>query len=265
MSLFFKIATWNVNSIRIRIEQLAKWLQRNNIDIVLLQEIKCENTKFPYEILEDIGYNCYVSGQKTYNGVAIISKHKADNIIVDFDDNPCKNEARFIMASLMLPIGYSIVTSVYVPNGRDVGSETYKLKLDFLNGLKKFVRSREFGVNFILGGDFNVAQNESDVYSVAEFEGKLLFTNEERACIRAIKNSGVIDPTDFLLQKNSNFTWWDYRNGDFQNNRGARIDYFLTSPGTASIVLDQEVDVAIRSMNQPSDHAPVILTLKMHK
>lgn len=301
MSELLKISTWNINSVRLRIEAVTSWLQRNNVDILLLQEIKCQNEQFPFGELEDLGYNCYVLGQKSYNGVAIISKYKADEVLYSFEDNPLPNESRYIEIMVNLPIGYSRVASIYVPNGAEVDSDKYKNKIQFLEALKKYLGKRDFTDKLIIGGDFNVAPEEIDVYSAAEMNGQTCFTYLERSKIREIKNIGLIDPFEFLGQDNLYnvresrilleeqlsstaaylsmseeprsgssttqeldsrrlFTWWDYRAGCFDQNKGLRIDYFLTSSNCASKMSKLDVDKKARSAEKPSDHAPVILT-----
>jgi exodeoxyribonuclease-3 len=253
-----KIATWNINSVRIRVQQLALWLQRNNIDIVLLQELKCQNEQFPFDDFETLGYNCYVSGQKSYNGVAILSKFPADEINISFDDNPCPDEARFIEIALKLPIGYSRIASVYVPNGGEVLSDKYEKKLLFLDALNKYLQKISYDEHYIIGGDYNVAVDDIDVYSPEDMENSTCFTQIERQKIRKIKNSGLLDPADFIEQKNR-FTWWDYRAGCFQNNKGLRIDYFLMGAKAIDLFKDLKVDIDARREEKSSDHAPVIL------
>lgn len=257
MADFFKIATWNVNSIRVREKQVVDWLQRNNIDIVLLQELKCQLDHFPKDEFESLGYNCYVRGQKTYNGVAILSKYPADEVIYNFPNNPCEDEARFIEISLDLPIGYSRVSSVYVPNGGEVGSDKFQKKLIFLKELGSYLDSIDFDEKLIIGGDFNVAPEENDVYSEKEMQDQTCFTLEERNLIRKIKNKGLVDPADLFTK---DFTWWDYRAGCFQNNKGLRIDYFLMDPNLCSVARGVSVDKLARSQEKASDHAPVCLT-----
>lgn len=260
MSQVFKIATWNINSVRIRAQQLVDWLQRNNIDILLLQELKCQNEQFPFDAFEPLGYNCYVSGQKSYNGVAILSKFPADELSINFEDNPCADEARFIEISLRLSIGYSKIASIYVPNGGEVGSDKYKKKLLFLDSLKNYLSNISRDENYIIGGDYNVAVEDEDVYSSYEMQNSTCFTLEERNKIRAIKNLGILDPADYI-KPDTRFTWWDYRAGAFQNNKGLRIDYFLMGAKTIDLCKNLYVDKEVRKEEKASDHAPVIVEL----
>jgi exodeoxyribonuclease-3 len=262
MAQLLKIATWNINSVRIRQIQLKSWLQRNNIDILLLQEIKCQSEQFPEEELSDLGYNCYIHGQKSYNGVAILSKFPADEIITNFPLNPCPEEARFIEIKGQFPIGYSRIISVYVPNGGEAFSDKFQLKLKFLDSLKLYLNEREFDEKFIIGGDFNVAPEEVDVYSCDEMKDVTCFTDVERARIRSILNNGLVDPARVIDQKHSEFTWWDYRAGCFQHDKGLRIDYFLTSPNCIAFLNKCISDKSERAKEKASDHAPVIMELQ---
>ncbi len=258
MSKVFKIATWNINSIRIRMEQLKKWLQTSNIDILFLQEIKCLNEQFPLEELEELGYNCYVHGQKSYNGVAILSKYPADEIITNFENNPCSSESRFIEINLQLPLGYSKIMCVYVPNGGEALSEKYELKLKFLDALKDYLNSRDFEDRVIIGGDFNVAPEEVDVYSVEDLRQQTCFTDQERAKIRSMINSGLLDPLRLIDTSEGIYSWWDYRAGCLQKDLGLRIDYFLTSANCTKFLKNCYVDKPQRMIEKTSDHAPVV-------
>ncbi len=260
MTELLKIATWNVNSIRTRLPQVLDWIQANNIDLLLMQEIKCVDAGFPYSQLEDLGYNCYVLGQKTYNGVAIISRIRADAIKIDFPENNCKNEARFIEIELQSQIGYITLASVYVPNGAEVGSPSFQKKLQFLDNLKFYLAQKSLNQKYIIGGDFNVAPENTDIYSPDEYAESLLFTTLERSKIRAIKYSGFVDPM-VLSDKTHNYTWWDYRAGAFPKNKGARIDYFLVSSDCINNIYEVAVDTNARAREKASDHAPVILSL----
>ena len=261
MSDFFKIATWNINSVRMRQEALANWLHSNHIDVVLLQETKCQNEQFPEEIFSDLGYNCYIHGQKSYNGVAVFSKFPVDEIITNFPSNPCPDEARFIEVRGSFPIGYSRIISVYVPNGGEVESDKYHTKLKFLDSLKEYLNAREFDEKLIIGGDFNVAPEEIDVYSAQALRGTTCFTDIERSKIRSILNSGLIDSARLLNPNLQEFSWWDYRAGCFQKDNGLRIDYILTSPNCASLIKECSVDKAERAKEKASDHAPVVLSM----
>jgi exodeoxyribonuclease III len=258
MADFLKIATWNINSVRIRADQTASWLQLNNIDILLLQELKCENDSFPNHIFEDLGYNCYVHGQKSYNGVAILSRFPADEIITNFENNPIPDQARYIEANLNLPIGYTTISSVYVPNGGEVGSDKFDIKLKFYDAFKNYsAKKLNLSNHLIIGGDFNVALNEKDVFSIEEMKEATCFTDIEREKLNEFLSMGIVDCQKFFEAKNI-FTWWDYRAGCWANNKGLRIDYIFNSPSSADLIKNYYVDKIPRSNEKASDHTPVI-------
>ena len=259
MPNLFKIATWNVNSVRIRAAQITNWLQRNNIDILLMQEIKCINEQFPESEFTDIGYNCYVYGQKSYNGVAILSKYRADEIDTSFTGNPCGEEARYIEMALNLPFGYSKIASIYVPNGGEVGSDKYKLKLDFIDALKQYWSNRDVAEKLIIGGDFNVALEEMDVHAPGDLRNVTCFTDIERLKVKSILNAGLVDLYRLSKPREIEYSWWDYRAGSFQQNKGLRIDYFLTSANCAEFLNNCSIDKLARSEEKASDHAPVTI------
>lgn len=253
-----KIATWNVNSIRTRIEQVASWLQSFNIDIALLQELKCTDEQFPLSQIEDLGYNCYLFGQKTYNGVAIISKYPADEVIRGFHGDPIPEQSRYIEASFDLPIGYSRVASVYVPNGGEVDSDKFKIKMDFYDAFIKYVTSKlDLEENFLIGGDFNVALNDTDVYSPDDLRNSTCFTYREREKLREFLNTGFRDPEEYFNNDNI-YSWWDYRAGAYQNNKGMRIDYVFSNPKLMDKLKNYYCMKEIRGNEKASDHAPVI-------
>lgn len=264
MTDYFKIATWNVNSIRIRSERLASWIHINSPDIILLQETKSMNENFPREIFEEFGYNIYIKGQKSYNGVAIFSKIPADEIKYNFDNNPLEDEARFIEISLLTPIGYCKISSVYVPNGGEVGSQKFQNKLIFLSNLRKYLNSnRSFDYHYIVGGDFNVAPENIDVYSADDLSDTTCFTLDERIKLREILNSGFVDHHRVIHQSSHDFSWWDYRAGAFFKDEGMRIDYILSNYGLLSKLSDSKIFKEERAMEKASDHAPVMSIFKI--
>lgn len=255
-----KIVSWNVNSIKARLENVLEWVSYNNPDILMLQELKCEEASFPYEALSHLSYNYAISGQKTYNGVAILSKYPIDDIKKDFTGNPCPEQARFVEISYNSPLGYMRAINVYVPNGGEVGSEKFALKLEFLKALKVYlsnVQSKE--ENIVIGGDFNVAPFDIDVYSPKDLENSTCFTLEERKLLRAIINDDWIDLYRILHNKKTEFSWWDYRAGALQHNHGMRIDFLLGNTTLACKASAAHIDKAARSKEKASDHAPVIV------
>ncbi|HJD60870.1 MAG TPA: exodeoxyribonuclease III [Rickettsia endosymbiont of Degeeriella rufa] len=254
-----KIATWNINSIKMRISILRDFLANENPDILLLQELKCESDKFPFEELSDLPYNFFVHGQKSYNGVAILSKFPADEIVKDFPNNNCSDQARFIEARISLPIGFCNIISLYAPNGSMVGSDKFTAKLAFYDSFFNYLSSKKsFDEKTIIGGDFNIAPFDIDVYSPTALENTTCFTEIEQKKMRTILNSGFEDCYRFLNPKKQEFSWWDYRAGCFEQNKGMRIDMILGSNNSIDYLENCYMDYNLRTKEKPSDHIPVI-------
>lgn len=255
------IACWNVNSINVRCESLKKWLLINNPDIVLLQELKCMEAQFPKFVFEDLGYNFYLKGQKSYNGVAIFSKYIADEVNYIFLSNPIESEARFIEITANTKIGYVRIISVYVPNG-GMSDEHYEKKLKFLETLKAYLISIKDNQELvIIGGDFNVAPEEIDVFNKEKLENVVCFKNAERKLMRSIINNGLVDLYRALNPNKQEFSWWDYRAGAFAKNEGMRIDFLLGNYKTLALIKNFKMDISMRSITKPSDHIPIIAQL----
>ncbi len=254
-----KIAAWNLNSIKSRLSHLRHFLQEVKPDILLLQELKCETEKFPFEELSDFAYNCYVHGQKSYNGVAILSKFRADEIINNFPGNPCPEQARFLEIRSHSPIGFCRFISVYVPNGGQVCSDKFALKLQFYDALSAYLAQHDsLDEKLIIGGDFNVAPFDKDVYSPKDLANSTCFTLSERQKLRTILNSGLEDLYRLTCPNKQEFSWWDYRAGAFEHNRGMRIDLLLASSKAACHLQRCYIDYQMRTLPSPSDHAPII-------
>ncbi|MEN8236273.1 MAG: exodeoxyribonuclease III [Pseudomonadota bacterium] len=259
-----KIATWNVNSIKARMPSVSEWLESANPDVVLLQEIKSTADTFPYSQLSHLGYNIEVVGQKTYNGVAILSKRPIEDIITKLPGDSTDEQARYIEAV----VGDVRVASVYVPNGQEVGSEKFAYKLAFYERLYRHVQTLlQYEEAFVIGGDYNVALNDEDVYDPKTLAGKLLFSLPERSCLRKILNLGLTDATRIIHPASSPqgqemYSWWDYRAGSWANNNGMRIDYLLLSPQAADRLDDSQIDKLARGKTKASDHAPVWCSLR---
>lgn len=252
------ICTWNINSIRMRLPLLLTLLKEKKPDVVLLQETKVTDDQFPREEIETLNYNIALYGQKTYNGVAILSKFPIEDIttgIPGFEDD----QARYIEAV----VKGMRVASVYVPNGMAVGSEKYRYKLDFLQHLKTHVQTLlPFEEAFVLGGDFNVAPQDIDVYDSKEWHEQVLCSTPEREGFRSLIYLGLTDALRTLHPQAADlYTWWDYRGGAWQNNEGLRIDHVLLSPQAADHLRDAFVEKDIRSEDKTSDHAPVMCEL----
>ena len=246
-----KIATWNVNSVRVRSEQLKCFLQENDIDVVLLQELKCQTEAFPQEEFEAIGYNCAVFGQKTYNGTAILSKYLIEDVQLGSQIFSGDLHARYIDAF----INKCRIASVYVPNGQSPDAPAYQYKLQFLQTLTKHIQTSMANEDFVIGGDFNVALEDIDVYDPKAWKGKICCTEPERLALREILSCGLIDVARVFSQEPA-YTWFDYRFKGFLKQHGLRIDYLFSSKEMQpkSCV----VDLATRALERPSDHAPLI-------
>lgn len=250
-----KIATWNVNSINVRLPQLLDWVERAQPDVVCLQETKCVDENFPAEPLRDAGFQIAFFGQKSYNGVAILSKDEIHDVQKGFDGDDDEAPKRLIAATIN---GVRIVNT-YIPNGTELWTDKFTFKLDWLMRLRRlFDAAYEQNDNVLLCGDFNVAMEDLDVWSVAQWEGKLHFSIPERAAMYNVKQWGFVDTFRKINGDKQEFSWWNYREGAWQRNRGLRIDYIWTSPALAEKCTDCQIDRSTRSLEKPSDHAPVI-------
>lgn len=250
-----RIATWNVNSINIRLDQLLEWLAKTEIEIVCLQETKCTDENFPLEPVNAAGYNAEFFGEKSYNGVAILSKFPITNVQKNFPDDPPDAPRRLIAATVN---GVRIVNT-YVPNGTELWSDKFAFKLDWLQRLRHFFdENYRLDEDVLLCGDFNVAPDDEDVWSVEQWEGKLHFSAPERAAIHYVMQWGFIDLFRKIHGKKQEFSWWNYREGAWQRNRGLRIDHLWASPPLAEKCKDCYVDKSLRGLERPSDHAPVV-------
>jgi len=259
-----RIATWNVNSVRARLPRVIEWLERTRPDVVCLQEIKCLDDQFPWEPLQDAGYNCVVHGQKTYNGVAILARRRIEDVVRGMDgdeaevDDGTATEARVISAT----IEDVCVVNAYVINGMEVGHPRYHDKLDFLAKLKAFVSNRfDMGEKVLVLGDFNVTFDDLDVHDPELWREKILCSTPERAALRDLCAAGLADSFRKFHKDGGHYTWWDFRTRGFQRKAGLRIDHILMSPATLDACTAVEIDLAARDGDKLSDHAPVIATL----
>lgn len=249
------IATWNVNSVRTRLPQLLGWLREDMPDIVLLQEIKCMDEQFPRMEIEELGYNIATHGQKTYNGVAILSKFPLEDITRGLPENIGDDHARYMEAITTTPLGVMRVASVYVPNGSEVGCDKYRHKLSFLGHLATHAaRLRSYDEMLVIGGDYNIAPTDADVANPKAWAGSVLTHDELRAHFRRLLNLGLYDAD----ANGHQFSWWDYRAGAFEKNDGLRIDHLLLSPQAMDRLSSCHVAVKTRTLEKPSDHAPVV-------
>jgi len=253
-----KLATWNVNSLKVRLVQVIDWLQSNQPDLLCLQETKLTDENFPWQEIENVGYQSIFVGQKTYNGVAIISKTKGTAIqtaIPGLDDE----QKRVIAATF----GDIRIISAYVPNGEHIESEKYEYKLRWLLALHEWVKAElEHYPKLAILGDFNIAPDDRDVYDPEIWQGKVLCSESERLAFRKLLELGLIDSFRLFDQNEKSFTWWDYRMMAFRLNRGLRIDHVLLSHELAKACVAFKVDKMTRKLERPSDHAPVIIELQ---
>ena len=258
------VATWNVNSINVRLPLLLKWLEKYKPDVVLLQELKCIDEKFPKQEIEDLGYNLAIHGQKTYNGVAILSLLPIDEVIVELESNPLPGEARYIEAVLSIKNSVIRVASVYVPNGQEIGCDKYHSKLQFFDAVfQRLEQLLSYDEICVVGGDFNVAYQDIDVFDSSGLEQNILFDLATKGKMRSLLNLGYIDAFRTLYPGQKQFSWWDYRAGAWQKNQGVRIDYLLLSPEAADCLKEVRIEQEMRGVDNPSDHVPVMTHLNL--
>jgi len=251
-----KIATWNVNSLRVRLPHLLDWLKSAQPDVLGVQELKCVEDQFPFAELEAAGYRAVVNGQKTYNGVAILSRHEITDVSRDMPGF-ADEQKRVIAATVN---GVRIV-NVYVVNGQEVGSEKYAYKLRWLAALREYVQG-ELAAHpqLAVTGDFNIAPAPEDTHDPNMWEGRILCSEPEREGLRVLLALGLKDSFLLFPAPEQRFTWWDYRQAGFRRNLGLRIDHVLASDELAARCTSCAIDTTPRKLERPSDHAPVVAT-----
>jgi exodeoxyribonuclease III len=253
-----KIATWNVNSVKARQERLLAWLGKNQPDVLCLQELKVTDDVFPVEPLRAAGYHAAVWGQKTYNGVAILSKTEPEDVQRGFGDGGDDAHSRSIAATVA---GLRIY-SIYVPNGQTVGSDKYQYKLEWLRRLRRHLDTHHKPTDaLLLCGDFNVAPKESDVANPQAWEKTVLFDPTCRAALGEIVRFGLVDVFDKHHPEGGQYSWWDYRMLAFPKNNGLRIDHILATEPVARRSVAATIDRQERKGKLPSDHAPVVVEI----
>jgi len=252
-----KIASWNVNSINVRTEHMVQWLEKNDMDILAIQETKCPDEQFPFEPFFDMGYEVIVSGQKSYNGVAILSRSEAIDIITDIDgfDDP---QRRILAATID---GIRII-NLYVPNGQSLDSDKFQYKLKWLEEVTSFIaKEKEKHDKVVVLGDFNIAPLHQDVWDPKEWQDKILVSHQERTALNRLLRLGFVDSFTMFKQPDDSFSWWDYRAASFRQNKGMRIDLVLLSSALVDSCQNSSIDKTPRSWERPSDHAPAFVVL----
>lgn len=252
-----KIATWNVNSLSVRLPQVLPWLAAEQPDVIVLQETKLTDDKFPQAELAEAGWHCAWFGQRTYNGVALLSRHPAEGVVKNipgFEDD----QARVITGTVA---GVRVVGG-YFPNGQAPGTDKFAYKMRWLDALREWLRG-ELAVHpkLVLLGDFNIAPEDRDVYDPVAWAGQIHCTDEERAHFRALLGLGFCDAFRLFEQPPKSWSWWDYRNLAFRKNQGLRIDHILVSEALKAGISACRIDKAPRKNERPSDHAPVLVEL----
>lgn len=252
-----QLATWNVNSLNVRLPQVLDWLAANPVDVLALQELKLTDDKFPAQALAEIGYAAQWFGQKTYNGVALLSKTPASEVIKNipgFEDE----QSRVLCAT----IGGVRVIGAYFPNGQEPGSDKFAYKMRWLTALREWVRAEMAAhPKLVLMGDYNITFDDLDVWDPEGLRETIHCTTEERLHLNALIDLGLTDAVRLFPQPEKNFSWWDYRDFGFRRKRGLRIDHILITEALKASASACAVDVAPRKNERPSDHAPVVLTL----
>jgi exodeoxyribonuclease-3 len=249
-----KIASWNVNSLRVRLPQVLEWLASEAPDVLALQETKSPDVDFPLEAIQQAGYQVVFSGQKTYNGVAILSREAVTDVVTAIPE--LEDPQRRVLAAT---IGDVRVLNLYIPNGESVGSEKYEYKLNWLHHLDLYLKHELTKYKkMIILGDFNIAPEDMDVHDPKQWEGKVLCSDKERSAFQEMLSLGFKDTFRLHPQEEKQFSWWDYRLNAFKRNMGLRIDLILASDALAPHCARSYIDKSTRTVERPSDHAAVI-------
>lgn len=248
------IATWNVNSLRVRLPQLTQWLAANPVDVIALQETKVDDDGFPHEDIAALGYQCVASGQKSYNGVALLAKRPIEAVVHGMPGY-ADEQKRVLSAT----IGGVRIVNVYVPNGQSPDSPKYRYKLDWLTRLRAYLGEElSRHPQLLVLGDYNIAPQDCDVHDPRAWEGKIHVSEHERAALAGLLELGFVDIFRRFPQPENCFSWWDYRMAAFRRNLGLRIDLLLASTALTKICDACHIDPAPRAWERPSDHAPVL-------
>ena len=254
------IASWNVNSISVRLPHVLDWLEKNEPNVLCIQETKSPDEKFPKEELEKAGYHCQFFGEKAYNGVAVLSREQPTSIQKGFPDESVSDSKRL----MDVQFGSLSIINVYIPNGQDVGADKYLYKLSWMKQLLEYLSSHHNpDEHVILCGDFNVAPEDRDVYDPVGLAGHILLSQAERAHLDEIKNWGFVDTFRQHHEDPGHYSWWDYRAMSFRRKQGLRIDHMWASQPLSKICTRSWIDAAPRKLDRPSDHAPIAAEFKL--
>lgn len=256
-----QIATWNVNSVKARLANVTDWLREASPDVVCLQEIKTVDEDFPREAIEDLGYNVETHGQKTYNGVALLSKFPIEETLRGLPGDDADDHARYIECVISHDSGPVRVASIYLPNGNPAPGPKYDYKLAWMRRLKRHAAELlAYEERLILAGDYNIIPRDSDVHDPAAWAGDALILPQSRAAFREILNLGFTDAFMQADGKGHQYTFWDYQRGAWQKDHGIRIDHLLLSPQAADHLKSVEICKPVRGKEKASDHVPVVGT-----
>lgn len=254
----FKLASWNVNSLKVRLAQVLEWLDSSQMDVLALQETKLIDENFPEQAFIEKGYHVVFSGQKTYNGVAVISRYPITEVITDIPDlvDPQRRILAVTIAGIRL-------IDLYVPNGSELTSDKYQYKLQWLDKVSAFIQQQmSVYTQVAVVGDFNIAPEDRDVHDPAEWEGSVLVSPPERKAFAQLLQLGLHDSFRNFPQAENSFSWWDYRAAGFRRNRGLRIDHILLNQELNTRCTQSVIDIEPRKAERPSDHAPVWVELQ---
>lgn len=253
-----KLAAWNVNSLNVRLPHVLDWLKANQPDVLCLQELKLEDAKFPLAAIEEAGYHAVYDGQKTYNGVAILARTRAEDVRKGMPDFP--DEQKRVIAATIDGIR---VVCVYIPNGQSITSDKYQYKLKWLEALAGFMQQEiATYTDVALLGDYNIAPEDRDVHDPQAWAGQVLCSDPERAALKRLVDLGLKDSFRLFEQADKSYSWWDYRMNGFKRNLGLRIDHILLTPSLVARCLSGSIDIEPRKWERPSDHAPVSVVLR---
>ncbi|USQ13417.1 exodeoxyribonuclease III [Legionella lytica] len=256
-----KLASWNVNSLKIRLEQVLAWMDSSQMDILAVQETKLTDENFPESSFTEMGYHVVYAGQKTYNGVAVISRYPITEVVTDIPalDDPQRRILAVTVAGIRL-------INLYVPNGSELTSDKYEYKLNWLQKVSSFIQQQLSAYTQVaVVGDFNIAPEDRDVHDPAEWEGCVLVSPPEREAFSGLLQLGLHDSFRNFEQPEKTFSWWDYRAAGFRRNRGLRIDHVLLNQGLNALCRSSNIDVEPRKAERPSDHAPAWVELEVEK